>query len=234
MTERKKVSFGGSSTSEDADDNSSVFSKEGVTNVRTRNRRKSRALSRLSMSSVRSKEEGTEAQSRVESGKKDNKLHQLILAGNEEEAKRIIAKGNDTNRQDSSGKTPLHTAILAKQFSIVEMLLEHNADVTLKDDAGDTVLHTAIRVGSERLVQTLIERGRCNVSALGRNSATPLHLAAEMDNASICKILVEYHASLSPLDAEQMTPVARAVERGAQKSTQYFARRDRFCGEFQI
>lgn len=59
----------------------------------------------------------------------------------------------DTNRQDSSGKTPLHTAILAKQFSIVEMLLEHNADVTLKDDAGDTVLHTAIRVGSERLVQ---------------------------------------------------------------------------------
>lgn len=189
--------------------------------MRTRNRRKSRALSRLSMSSVRSKEEGTEAQSRVESVKKDNKLHQLILAGNEEEAKRIIAKGNDTNRQDSSGKTPLHTAILAKQFSIVEMLLEHNADVSLKDDAGDTVLHTAIRVGSERLVQTLIERGRCNVSALGRNSATPLHLAAEMDNASICKILVEYHASLSPLDAEQMTPVARAVERGAQKSTQY-------------
>ena len=59
----------------------------------------------------------------------------------------------DTNRQDSSGKTPLHTAILAKQFSIVEMLLEHNADVSLKDDAGDTVLHTAIRVGSERLVQ---------------------------------------------------------------------------------
>lgn len=62
----------------------------------------------------------------------------------------------DTNRQDSSGKTPLHTAILAKQFSIVEMLLEHNADVTLKDDAGDTVLHTAIRVGSERLVQVRI------------------------------------------------------------------------------
>lgn len=28
------------------------------------------------------------------SQKKDNKLHQLILAGNEEEAKKIIAKGN--------------------------------------------------------------------------------------------------------------------------------------------
>lgn len=221
MTERKKVSFGGSSTSGDSDENSSVFSNEGAIDVSTRDRKKSRAISRLSMGSVRSKEGETEAVTRVESVKKDNKLHQLILAGNEEEAKKIIAKGNDTNGQDSSGKTPLHTAILAKQFSIVEMLLEHNADVTLKDDAGDSVLHTAIRVGSERLVQVLIERGRCNVATPGRNSATPLHLAAEMDNVAICKILVENHASLSPLDAEQMSPVARAVERGAQKSTQY-------------
>ena len=38
--------------------------------------------------------------------------------------------------------------------------------------------------------QTLIQQGRCDINALGRNSATPLHLAAEMDNADICKILV--------------------------------------------
>lgn len=42
-------------------------------------------------------------------------------------------------------------------------------------------------------------------------------------------IQVEYHASLSPLDAEQMTPVARAVERGAQKSTQYLLQKGKFC-----
>lgn len=42
-------------------------------------------------------------------------------------------------------------------------------------------------------------------------------------------IQVEYHASLSPLDAEQMTPVARAVERGAQNSTQYLLQKGKFC-----
>ena len=42
--------------------------------------------------------------------------------------------------------------------------------------------------------QTLIQQGRCDINALGRNSATPLHLAAEMDNADICKILVSQPA----------------------------------------
>ena len=67
MTERKKVSFGGSSTSGDSDENSSVFSNEGAIDVSTRDRKKSRAISRLSMGSVRSKEGETEAVTRVES-----------------------------------------------------------------------------------------------------------------------------------------------------------------------
>ena len=39
-------------------------------------------------------------------------------------------------------------------------------------------------------LQTLLEQGRADANALGRNSCTPLHLAAEMDNENICKILV--------------------------------------------
>lgn len=76
----------------------------------------------------------------------------MILSGNEEEAIKLINKGNDTNKQDNSGKTPLHTAILSKQYRIVDKLIACDADVTIADDAGDTPLHTAIHVGSERLV----------------------------------------------------------------------------------
>lgn len=39
-------------------------------------------------------------------------------------------------------------------------------------------------------LQTLLEQGRADANALGRNSCMPLHLAAEMDNENICKILV--------------------------------------------
>jgi len=177
----------------------------------------------MSMGSITLPEDEEETVDRDESVKKtkSDKLHQLILAGNYEEAEKYISRGNDINRQDSSGKTPLHTAILSNQFSIVTKLLASGAEVTITDDAGDSVIHTAIRVGSEKLVQTLMQQGRCDINALGRNSATPLHLAAEMDNADICKILVENGATLSPLDADKMTPVGRAMERGAKKSAQY-------------
>lgn len=41
-------------------------------------------------------------------------------------------------------------------------------------------------------LKTLLQRGGCDVHSLGRNSATPLHLAAAMDNDAICKILVRF------------------------------------------
>ena len=39
-------------------------------------------------------------------------------------------------------------------------------------------------------LQTLLQKGHADANALSRNSCTPLHLAAEMDNKKICKILV--------------------------------------------
>ncbi|XP_073227954.1 uncharacterized protein [Porites lutea] len=123
-------------------------------------------------------------------GQKSTILHQLILNGEVEEVEKLLNKGTNVNNKDKSGKTPLHTAILSKQFRIVDRLLESGADVTITDEAGDTALHTAIHVGSEKLVLTLLEQGRADANALGRNSCTPLHLAAEMDNENICEILI--------------------------------------------
>ncbi|XP_068726083.1 transient receptor potential cation channel subfamily A member 1-like [Montipora capricornis] len=211
MDTKKKVSF--------VDDE--VDSSENL--HKSDHRKRSRAISRVSMDSDDSREaedQLSRAESLVSLAPAD-KLHHLILEGNQEAAIKLINKGNDTNKQDRSGKTPLHTAILSKQYNIVDKLLRFGADVTICDDTGDTPLHTAIHVGSEKLVMTLIHQGNCDVEALGRNSATPLHLAAEMDNDIICKILVENRAGLVPLDADKMTPVSRAMERGAVKSAKY-------------
>lgn len=40
------------------------------------------------------------------------------------------------------------------------------------------------------IFQTLLQQGHSDANAIGRNSYTPLHLAAEMDNEKICQILV--------------------------------------------
>jgi len=151
-------------------------------------------------------------------GEKATMLHQLILNGEVEEVEKLLSKGTNVNNGDKSGKTPLHTAILSKQFRIVDRLLECGADVTITDDAGDTALHTAIHVGSEKLVLTLLQRGRADANALGRNSCTPLHLAAEMDNENICKILIENSGNTKKVDDDGMTPLGHAMERGAKKS----------------
>ena len=45
-------------------------------------------------------------------------------------------------------------------------------------------------------LQTLLQQGRADANALGRSSCTPLHLAAEMDNEEICKILVKSRHAL--------------------------------------
>ncbi|KAL9951418.1 hypothetical protein ACROYT_G044077 [Oculina patagonica] len=184
-------------------------------------RKRSRGLSTVSMNSNSStdvQELGT-AEELV--GQKSTKLHQLILNGEVEEVEKLLSKGGGVNNGDKSGKTPLHTAILSKQFGIVDRLLECGANVTIKDDAGDTPLHTAIRVGSGRLVLTLLQQGRSDANALGRNSCTPLHLAAEMDNEKVCQILIENQGDPKSLDDDRMTPLAHAMERGARKSAEF-------------
>ena len=49
-------------------------------------------------------------------------------------------------------------------------------------------------------------------------------------NCFVCLLLmqVENGATLSTLDMEQMTPVGRAMERGAKKSAQYLLQIGRF------
>lgn len=182
-------------------------------------RKRSRAISRVSMSS----DDGATKEKQEEEfvGQKSTMLHQLILNGKVEEIRKLLTKGTSVNTRDKSGKTPLHTAILSKQHTIVDMLLNHGADVTVTDDAGDTPLHTAIYVGSERLVLTLLQQASVDVNALGRGSCTPLHLAAEMDNDEICKILTENFGNTKSQDETGMTPLAHAMERGAKRSATY-------------
>lgn len=203
-----------------------VFVNEGAKDDKGKkgkptDRKRSRVFSTVSMDSNKDEDQVQDVAKEKLVGQKSTKLHQLILNGEVEEVEKLLSKGGGVNNGDKSGKTPLHTAILSKQFKIVDRLLECGADVTIKDDAGDTALHTAIRVGSERLVLILLQQGHSDANALGRNSYTPLHLAAEMDNEKICQILIENRGDLKSLDDDHMTPLAHAMERGARKSAEF-------------
>ena len=82
-------------------------------------------------------------------------------------------------------KTHLETIWYSKSLSIVYVTMVTHA-YPLSNEKSSMI------VGFPLFRKALIQRGGCDVQSLGRNSATPLHLAAEMDNDAICKILVRF------------------------------------------
>ncbi|KAJ7328181.1 putative ankyrin-repeat protein [Desmophyllum pertusum] len=160
-----------------------------------------------------------------DSGGKPGKLHQASLSGDEVEVRNILSKGPDLNLLDKSGRTPLHLAILGRHVKIIEMLLEAGADTSRLDESQDAPLHMAVRTGDENLVGIFLRLANCDVNIKGHGSRTALHIAADMDKISICKILMEHGASPDCCDDDNVTPLTQAVEKGAKNAAEFFFRR---------
>ncbi|KAL9951416.1 hypothetical protein ACROYT_G044075 [Oculina patagonica] len=94
--EDKKVSF----QENPGDEKLLVVFNEGASNG-PRQRKRSRAASKMSMGSETGEEEEKPALDRDDSVKspKSDRLHQLILAGDQEEAERLINKGNGKRKE---------------------------------------------------------------------------------------------------------------------------------------
>lgn len=141
-------------------------------------------------------------------------LHTAILSKQFHIVDKLLENGADVTIRDDAGDNPLHTAIHvgSDKLVLVSRPTYFQAPSASFQICSDTVIlvvglefkpslfvaitglfkftHYFIYVVFS--LKTLLHRGGCDVGSLGRNSATPLHLAAEMDNDVICKILVRY------------------------------------------
>ncbi|XP_078354244.1 transient receptor potential cation channel subfamily A member 1-like [Oculina patagonica] len=188
---------------------------------------RAKTLSQLSLQSV-----GSEAPDATDTGdddegheseEKPGKLHQACLSGNEVEVRNILSREPDAlNLLDKSGRTPVHNAILGRHVTIMEMLLEAGADTTRLDESQEAPLQTAVRTGDENLVRSFLQRATSDVDIRGHSSRTALHIAADIDKVPICKLLIEHGASPDCRDDESMTPLTRAVEKGAKNAAVFF------------
>lgn len=85
--------------------------------------------------------------------------------------------------------------------------------------SGDTVLHVAVSQGKESIVEELVELiGEANLDAMevrNEQGNTPLHLAASMGNAFICKCFANENPKLLGLrNHDNETPLFSAVLHG--------------------
>ncbi|KAK3755285.1 hypothetical protein QZH41_004105 [Actinostola sp. cb2023] len=151
-----------------------------------------------------------------------NSVHLAALSGDEKEVKRLLARGACVNKFDHHGKTPLHNAILSRIASVVQVVLLAGADVNLPDHHGDMPIHIAVGIGSNDVVKLLLQCPGCQVNIHGQNGMTPLHLAAQLNYATIAVMLVAHDAIVDDKAGYFLTPFALAVSKGSYETSKYF------------
>lgn len=116
-----------------------------------------------------------------------------------------------TDRNVDDNVSELHMAVQAGKTNAVRKLLERGAVVSSRDGAGRTPLLWAITMGLDDIAKVLLVNTRRQSLCVGdRHGKTPLHYAAAVGNAELCRILLDRGAPLDARDAFQRSPLHEA------------------------
>ncbi|HEY6349148.1 MAG TPA: ankyrin repeat domain-containing protein [Candidatus Angelobacter sp.] len=114
-------------------------------------------------------------------------LHRAVLASENalEAARALSHKGDDLERTDRYGTTPLILASIAGRADIVSMLAERGSRVDVQDNDGLTALHHAAAAGNPELVNLLLKDLKAQPSVPDSKGFTPLHHAVFSANPAV-------------------------------------------------
>ena len=84
----------------------------------------------------------------------DNALHCVVIWGDLEAARILIAEGIDINRRGEDGYTPLHQAAAFGHSELVKLLLESGADINARTD-GDLPFTVARLSGHDSICEMI-------------------------------------------------------------------------------
>ena len=76
--------------------------------------------------------------------------------------KQMIEDGEDLNRRDQVGRTPLHVAVLSNSLEVGCVLIDAGARMTARLVGGRTSLHLAAQMGNVTIVTKMLERSAYN------------------------------------------------------------------------
>ncbi|OXM61368.1 ankyrin repeat domain-containing protein [Amycolatopsis vastitatis] len=115
-----------------------------------------------------------------------SELHYCAIEGTAEQARALLAAGQDPNLADRDGFAPLHAAAQQGNLAVAEVLLEAGAIVDAVNKYGNTPLFVAVfnSRGRGDVIQILRQRGadprRANASG-----QTPVGLARLIANYEV-------------------------------------------------
>ena len=143
--------------------------------------------------------------------------------------RQLIQEGQDVNRGDNDGWTPLMLAALNGHDQIVRELIRAGADVNGKIDDKQTVLHWASSWGHSMVVKTLAEAG-ANLNVQDGLGMTPLMEAAYWGYANVVVELIRAGADVSVVSSRKYYIYLESVAAGST-ALHFAATRSRIeCG----
>lgn len=184
-------------------------------------------------------------------------LHTAIHKNRSDIIRLLITLGADINATDTSNLTCLETAIKQNNHTIVEILCEADANVNVMNSMRFTSLHLAISLHSvsdlnlkydahkliyaEKLaiIETLCKyKVNMNMNAMDLVGATALHLATNMRELAVIKILYKYGADLNKIDLKRETALCLAIENMdcdiVESLAKYGANLDKVVGIYMV
>jgi truncated hemoglobin YjbI len=106
------------------------------------------------------------------------------------------------------GQTLLHDAAMAGEAELADVLIHAGADPDAKEAEGHTPLY---RASTGAVAHVLLAAGAAVDAVSGPTRGTALHQAARHGNVSVAQALLDHGATIDARDAQQQTPLRRAV-----------------------
>ncbi|RDW58387.1 hypothetical protein BP5796_12317 [Coleophoma crateriformis] len=134
---------------------------------------------------------------------------------NKETPRKLSARNDEANVQDTDGNTPLYLAARSGRLEIVSLLHEHGGNIHERNNKGWTPLSVAANYGHLKVVRFLYEHG-ADIHTPTHHGWTPTNVASENGHLDIVKFFYEHGADTDIHKAtnDGWTPINVASENG--------------------
>ncbi|XP_067660182.1 putative ankyrin repeat protein RF_0381 [Haliotis asinina] len=127
----------------------------------------------------------------------------------------LVEGGADLSLVNGDRETILHLACKGDNVEIIKYLLKHDTvDINSRDEKGWTPIMHGASLGDKDVFDVLIDKG-ADLSQVGEDKETILHLACEGNNVEIIKYLLNHSiVDIDSRDEKGWTPIMHGASHG--------------------